>query len=717
MTIFFSPRLHLAEYANETLGADGELLARFEHSYLEDDWQVESVERTGRLFATYGDQERLETTFSYNDQRELTGSSSVTFDDQSTPHTLNARNFSMNYDDAGNRTTDYVVHSDSQSGTASDRYTERTNPLTAYLTGQAPLTVAADWREDAAEPWKTVSRLADGSYFEHDFAAGNGSGNVSGTAWLRVGDLEREKPYHVREQTEAFAHDDAGNRTADAAFAYHYDAEERLVAVDFPNGWRKQWTYDYLSRRAREELFDDQQTLLYSRLYIYDDWRVIAEVDPDETASDGIIKTFIWGMDVANTLGAGTGNIGALLAIDNWQSGEQYQVGYDAMGNVSLLVDADTGTMTAGMEYSPFGELVRTTGNWRETPFLYSTKWHLDYGPEAGETWPLNLYDYGLRVYDPGTGRFITKDPIGDAGGSNLYAFTGNDPVNRVDFMGLSTFGPYDMDPYEVRPPWDDEISVSIIYTVDGLYIDEPPQYIPEPIRMLEPPLRHDSLSYDGSGRRDRRQEVSGAQGQQWTPNEEDCNELGLKWGKHLGAKPGDPFDSVDDAAIAALFYSIPFQARDRVEYRGAVYHERKYRWFGNRTYSFTLPQPGEETRGPGTPSLSGNQYREGDFHTHPTHPIGRFGNRPGQYDEFSTADKYVGWRLQVPVFIGNDTGTMKRFDVQLPYMGSGSSHRIRFHRDRTLDTERTNIDGHERNIGPNQDYGRILACQEAGML
>jgi len=40
------------------------------------------------------------------------------------------------------------------------------------------------------------------------------------------------------------------------------------------------------------------------------------------------------------------------------------------------------------------------------------------------------------RYYDPGTGRFITRDPIGYAGGINLYGYVGNGPVNAADPSG-----------------------------------------------------------------------------------------------------------------------------------------------------------------------------------------------------------------------------------------------------------------------------------------
>ena len=46
------------------------------------------------------------------------------------------------------------------------------------------------------------------------------------------------------------------------------------------------------------------------------------------------------------------------------------------------------------------------------------------------------LVNFRARWYDPVTGRWLSKDPIGLSGGLNLYAFCGNDPIGFRDPFG-----------------------------------------------------------------------------------------------------------------------------------------------------------------------------------------------------------------------------------------------------------------------------------------
>src|SRR5262245_6790788 len=49
-----------------------------------------------------------------------------------------------------------------------------------------------------------------------------------------------------------------------------------------------------------------------------------------------------------------------------------------------------------------------------------------------------DFYEYRARPYHPFLGRFMSEDPKGFAAGDvNLFRYVGNDPVNRVDPMGL----------------------------------------------------------------------------------------------------------------------------------------------------------------------------------------------------------------------------------------------------------------------------------------
>lgn len=49
----------------------------------------------------------------------------------------------------------------------------------------------------------------------------------------------------------------------------------------------------------------------------------------------------------------------------------------------------------------------------------------------------LALNHTASAFYDPHVGRWISRDPIGERGGKNLYGFVGNDSVRRQDSQGL----------------------------------------------------------------------------------------------------------------------------------------------------------------------------------------------------------------------------------------------------------------------------------------
>jgi RHS repeat-associated protein len=103
---------------------------------------------------------------------------------------------------------------------------------------------------------------------------------------------------------------------------------------------------------------------------------------------------------------------------------------HDGNGNVTALLNAATGTESARCEYDPFGNLLRATGPAAaENAYRFSTQYTDDI---------TGLLYYGYRHYDPVHGRWLSRDPIGEAGGVNLYGFVGNDGINSLDILGLA---------------------------------------------------------------------------------------------------------------------------------------------------------------------------------------------------------------------------------------------------------------------------------------
>ena len=136
-------------------------------------------------------------------------------------------------------------------------------------------------------------------------------------------------------------------------------------------------------------------------------------------SSNAVVRTYSWGPEVQ-------GAPGTLRMISD--SNGIYFPTYDPNRNVMGLVKASDGTVCAQYEYLPYGELVTATGTMASSnPIRFSTKY---YDTEA------RLYYYGYRYYSPDMGRWLSRDPIDEQGGLNLYGFVNNDPVNRVDWLG-----------------------------------------------------------------------------------------------------------------------------------------------------------------------------------------------------------------------------------------------------------------------------------------
>lgn len=212
---------------------------------------------------------------------------------------------------------------------------------------------------------------------------------------------------------------------------FHYDGEHRLIQVDTQrNGVTQQVRFDYdaLGRRIRKHdafgttlFLWNGLTLLHEQrgsqaaTYLYEANSVIpmARIDAPAAPAASTDKasaapqTYYFHCDVSGLPEELTAASGALA----WTA--QYEV----WGNtVTEQWNAVTGATQAPAE-APLHQNLRFQGQYldRESGLHYNT----------------------FRYYDPDIGRFISPDPIGIAGGTNLYQY-GPNPIGWSDPFGLA---------------------------------------------------------------------------------------------------------------------------------------------------------------------------------------------------------------------------------------------------------------------------------------
>ncbi len=168
-------------------------------------------------------------------------------------------------------------------------------------------------------------------------------------------------------------------------------------------------------RRERIQLEDG---ILVTNRYVYDGWLVVAVLDGDNE----VLEQYVYGVDLSGTR-VGAGGIGGILqAVGD----EVAYYHYDGNGNVISATDSNAVVMTR-LEYDPFGRVLVADGSY--TPrYQFSSK---EYDTATG------LNYYGYRFYSPQIGKWLSRDPIQESGGINLYQFVRNQPVNLFDAYGL----------------------------------------------------------------------------------------------------------------------------------------------------------------------------------------------------------------------------------------------------------------------------------------
>ena len=341
--------------------------------------------------------------------------------------------YAFDYDDIGNRETATANGRVSNySSDALNRYLARGTPLWADVRGKALGTASVLVNDELA------TRTGEDFYL---------AAPVSGLKEnaLRIQAARPSPEQAVTEDRsvlvpavpESFVYDADGNLTQDGLWNYEWDGENRLKAQELRSDvatttWKRlEYAYDGQGRRVQKVVKSKTGgawTTLSDTRFLYDGWNLLAEYAYSGTTFT-LVRSHAWGLDLSGSA-QGAGGVGGLLWTKVAATAKTYAAGSDANGNVVVYVDCADGSVAGRRDYGPFGEAVMTTGVAASLPFGSSTKF------EEKET---GLYYYGLRYYNPSTGRWPSRDPIEERDAANLYLFVRNSPLENFDYLGMAT--------------------------------------------------------------------------------------------------------------------------------------------------------------------------------------------------------------------------------------------------------------------------------------
>ena len=206
--------------------------------------------------------------------------------------------------------------------------------------------------------------------------------------------------------TDYYQYDDAGNRTTGDGKQFEYDQENRLERCYAEGALVGEYTYNGLGQRVAKTVEG------VTTLFVYDqDGRLILET---EAGAEGAGREY---------LHRGENR----LAMYDIAGYAWYFFQNDHIGTPVAVTDADNRIVWEAV-YLPCGEAAVNPASLIEFNLRFAGQY---YDKETGL-----LYNYH-RYYDPKTGRYLTPDPIGLAGGIDLYTYTHNNPINMIDPYGL----------------------------------------------------------------------------------------------------------------------------------------------------------------------------------------------------------------------------------------------------------------------------------------
>ena len=232
----------------------------------------------------------------------------------------------------------------------------------------------------------------------------------------------------TEDETFLYTYDLNGNletkteKVGGAVTTYIYDAENRLIQIDFPDLTTATYRYDGLARRIEKDVAG-----VVTR-YVYDAEDILLEYD----GTNALLARFTHGPGPDDPLAMERD----LDASGTFEAGEVFFYHTDGLVSVTELTDS-TGAVARAYAYDAYGQIADEVGT-LANPYAYTGR---EFDAESG------LYFYRARYYDSAAGRFTQEDPIGFQGQDvNLYRYVFNNPVKFADPLGLEGLNPIPLD-------------------------------------------------------------------------------------------------------------------------------------------------------------------------------------------------------------------------------------------------------------------------------
>ena len=229
----------------------------------------------------------------------------------------------------------------------------------------------------------------------------------------------------IEDQNHTYQYDNNGNliqkthKITGIITQYTYDFENRLIKITLPLGITAEYKYDPFGRRIEKNISGQISPRVslsgITTKYLYDNEDIITEYTAIIPTNTNITTKYIHGPGIDEPLSMIRNN-------------KTYYYHADALGSITRMT-GQNGSTVQTIKYDSFGNIKSISNPLLIQPYAWTGR---EYDIESG------FYYLRNRYYDPKTGRFTTKDPIGFGGGDvNLYVMVGNNPVNWVDPFGL----------------------------------------------------------------------------------------------------------------------------------------------------------------------------------------------------------------------------------------------------------------------------------------